>query len=90
MLRTTGKHEQTSHSVVETRSNPGLLTAESVHLGPTAIPQEETAERVTLEPNFYYPQEDYLWEFCKKNGCEWNVVMPSVTCFPLKEVVIPY
>lgn len=48
-----------------------------VHLGPSAIPQEETAPRVTLEPNFYYPQEDFLWDFCKKQGIEWNVVMPS-------------
>ena len=48
-----------------------------VHLGPAATPQEETAPRVTLEPNFYYPQEDFLWEFCKKEGIEWNVCMPA-------------
>jgi hypothetical protein len=65
-----------------------------VHLGPSPIPQEETAPRVTLEPNFYYPQEDFLWDFCKKQGIEWNVAMPSFIlgavpdaamnmCFPL-------
>jgi hypothetical protein len=48
-----------------------------VHLGPTATPQEETAPRVTLEPNFYYPQEDFLWAFCKKQGIDWNICMPS-------------
>ena len=48
-----------------------------IHLGPAANPQEETAPRVTLEPNFYYPQEDYLWDFCKKHSIGWNVCMPS-------------
>lgn len=48
-----------------------------VHLGPSAIPQEETASRVTLEPNFYYPQEDFLWSFCEENSIEWNVCMPA-------------
>jgi hypothetical protein len=48
-----------------------------IHLGPAGNPQEETAPRVTLEPNFYYPQEDFLWDFCKKHSVEWNVCMPS-------------
>jgi hypothetical protein len=48
-----------------------------IHLGPAATPQEETAPRVTLEPNFYYPQEDYLWDFCAKQNIDWNVCMPS-------------
>lgn len=48
-----------------------------VHLGPAATPQEEHHPRVTLEPNFYYPQEDFLWDFCKTHGIQWNVVMPS-------------
>ncbi|KAG9187337.1 hypothetical protein G6011_05208 [Alternaria panax] len=48
-----------------------------VHLGPTATPQEETAPRVTLEPNFYYSQEDSLWDFCKKQDIGWNICMPS-------------
>ncbi|KAH8655857.1 hypothetical protein BX600DRAFT_526311 [Xylariales sp. PMI_506] len=64
------------------------------HLGPTAIPQEETDPRVTLEPNFYYTQEDYLWDYCSRHDIEWNVCMPSFilgavpdaamnVCFPL-------
>jgi hypothetical protein len=48
-----------------------------IHLGPAAVPQEETAPRVTLEPNFYYPQEDYLWSFCQKHAIDWTVCMPS-------------
>ncbi|KAF9694408.1 hypothetical protein EKO04_007690 [Ascochyta lentis] len=48
-----------------------------VHLGPAATPQEETAPRVTLEPNFYYPQEDFLWSFCAQSGIDWNVCMPA-------------
>ncbi|KAJ4379505.1 hypothetical protein N0V86_004685 [Didymella sp. IMI 355093] len=48
-----------------------------VHLGPTATPQEETAPRVTLEPNFYYPQEDFLWSFCAGHNISWNICMPA-------------
>lgn len=48
-----------------------------VHLGPAATPQEETAPRVTLEPNFYYPQEDLLWSFCKTHSIDWNICMPA-------------
>ncbi|KAH0365400.1 hypothetical protein KCU65_g6118, partial [Aureobasidium melanogenum] len=48
-----------------------------MHLGPVSIPSEETDARVTLEPNFYYNQEDYLTEFCAKHGCGWNITRPS-------------
>ena len=48
-----------------------------VHLGPTKVPQEETDPRVTLEPNFYYAQEDVLFEYCKQTGCGWNTCMPG-------------
>ena len=65
-----------------------------LHLGSTALPQEESDPRVTLEPNFYYPQEDFLWSYCKKHNIGWNVCMPSFilgavpdaamnVCFPL-------
>ncbi|KAF2481341.1 hypothetical protein BDY17DRAFT_283723 [Neohortaea acidophila] len=47
------------------------------HLGPTKLPQEESDPRVTLEPNFYYPQEDVLWKYCAETGCGWNVCMPG-------------
>ena len=48
-----------------------------VHLGPTATPQEETAPRITLEPNFYYPQEDFLAEMQKGQKWTWNVIRPE-------------
>ncbi|KIW06944.1 uncharacterized protein PV09_02605 [Verruconis gallopava] len=48
-----------------------------MHLGHTMIPQEEADPRVTLEPNFYYAQEDYLFEYCKKHDIGWNICMPS-------------
>lgn len=48
-----------------------------VHLGPSATPQEETAPRITLEPNFYYPQEDFLWSFCAAHSIDWNICMPA-------------
>ncbi|KAF2749379.1 NAD dependent epimerase/dehydratase family protein-like protein [Sporormia fimetaria CBS 119925] len=51
-----------------------------IHLGPAAIPQEEHFPRVTLEPNFYYPQEDFLFSFCKTHNISWNVCMPSFIC----------
>ncbi|EMC98635.1 hypothetical protein BAUCODRAFT_119950 [Baudoinia panamericana UAMH 10762] len=48
-----------------------------VHLGPTKVPQEETDPRVTLEPNFYYPQEDLLFDYSKTSGCGWAICMPG-------------
>ncbi|KAK0366932.1 hypothetical protein LTR91_002882 [Friedmanniomyces endolithicus] len=48
-----------------------------VHLGPTKVPQEETDPRVTLEPNFYYAQEDLLTKFCAETGSSWNICMPG-------------
>lgn len=48
-----------------------------IHLGPAATPQEEHHPRVMLEPNFYYPQEDFLWDFCSKQSISWNVCMPA-------------
>lgn len=53
------------------------LTARSSHLGPTSVPQEELDPRITLEPNFYYAQKDYLWDFYAKQSIAWNVVRPS-------------
>ncbi|KAK1573004.1 uncharacterized protein LY79DRAFT_641967 [Colletotrichum navitas] len=48
-----------------------------VHLGPTKTPQEEWFPRCDLEPNFYYFQEDSLWDWCRKNATEWVISMPS-------------
>lgn len=58
-----------------------MLRTPGVHHGPTKVPQEEDDPRVEYdgEPNFYYPQEDSLWSFCKESGgtTGWNVLMPG-------------
>lgn len=48
-----------------------------VHLGAALNPAVESDPRVELEPNFYYPQEDMLWEYCKEEGVGWNVIRPA-------------
>lgn len=48
-----------------------------VHLGRVRTPAIESDPRVTLEPNFYYPQEDALWDWCARHGVSWNVIRPS-------------
>lgn len=48
-----------------------------VHLGPAKTPQRESDLRVALEPNFYYNQEDILFEYSKKTSVPWNVVRPA-------------
>lgn len=51
------------------------------HLGPTKVPQEESDPRVEIEdePNFYYPQEDALSQYCGEcdSRTQWNVLMPG-------------
>ncbi|ETI24630.1 hypothetical protein G647_03999 [Cladophialophora carrionii CBS 160.54] len=49
-----------------------------VHLGPTKLPQEESDPRVDqFEPNFYYPQEDALFAYCRSQAAGWNICMPG-------------
>lgn len=49
-----------------------------VHLGRTRSPAVESDPRLAhLEPNFYYPQEDSLFKFCKDTGSSWNVIRPA-------------
>ncbi|KAL5001184.1 hypothetical protein BDV10DRAFT_192384 [Aspergillus recurvatus] len=47
------------------------------HIGPATNPSFETDPRVSLESNFYYPQEDALASYCAATGVGWNVVRPS-------------
>jgi nucleoside-diphosphate-sugar epimerase len=47
------------------------------HIGPATSPSFESDPRITLENNFYYPQEDLLSAYCKETGAKWNVVRPS-------------
>ncbi len=44
------------------------------HIGPATSPSFEFDPRVTLEDNFYYPQEDLLSKFCEDTEAQWNVV----------------
>jgi hypothetical protein len=48
-----------------------------VHLGPATAPQQESDPRVLLEPNFYYTQEDVLFDYGRRTGVAWNVVRPA-------------
>ena len=47
------------------------------HIGPATCPSFEDDARITLENNFYYPQEDILQKYCSEIGAGWNVVRPS-------------
>lgn len=49
----------------------------NVHQGPARTPFVESAPRANIEPNFYYPQEDSLWKYCKEHGVSWNVICPA-------------
>ena len=59
-----------------------------IHLGPALAPQHESDPRVELEPNFYYPQEDLLLDYCKETGVEWNVVRPSSILGAVKDAAM--
>lgn len=50
-----------------------------VHLGRTRTPCIESDPQPShLEPNFYYPQERILFDFCKAHPeTSWNVIRPS-------------
>ncbi|OCK82028.1 hypothetical protein K432DRAFT_433754 [Lepidopterella palustris CBS 459.81] len=48
-----------------------------VHLGPTLTPMEESDPRFLAEPNFYFPQEDFLWKWCRENNTSWSVTRPG-------------
>ena len=50
----------------------------AVHLGPARTPYVESDPRITLEPNFYYPQEDILFKYCKDHPeTTWNIICPA-------------
>jgi nucleoside-diphosphate-sugar epimerase len=47
------------------------------HIGRARVPcLESDPQPRHLAPNFYYDQEDLLFEFCKKHGVGWNVIRP--------------
>lgn len=48
-----------------------------LHLGPGSPPYEETCPRVSLEPNFYYVQEDFVKAWADKYNSSWITTRPS-------------
>ncbi|KAK4497985.1 hypothetical protein PRZ48_010641 [Zasmidium cellare] len=49
----------------------------NIHQGPARTPFVESAPRVNVEPNFYYPQEDSLWKWSERHGSAWNIICPA-------------
>ncbi|KAK4613686.1 hypothetical protein CLAFUW4_08847 [Fulvia fulva] len=50
----------------------------NVHQGPARTPFIESAGRTNIEPNFYYPQEDLLFQYCRDHpSTSWNVICPA-------------
>lgn len=49
-----------------------------VHIGRVRTPAIESDPPPShLEPNFYYPQEKLLFDFCNANNTSWNVIRPA-------------
>ena len=49
-----------------------------VHIGRARVPAiESDPQPAHLAPNFYYPQEKSLFEYCKANNTSWNVIRPA-------------
>ncbi|KAF3349230.1 hypothetical protein VD0002_g1134 [Verticillium dahliae] len=49
-----------------------------VHLGPVEVPIHEGMPRYQDHgENFYYPQEDYLFDLASKREWDWNVIRPN-------------
>jgi hypothetical protein len=56
----------------------------ALHLGPAAVPMMEDSPRVD-HPNFYFPQEDILADWCKENNTQWTVTRPGFILGAVKE-----
>ena len=49
-----------------------------VHLGPVEVPTHEGIQRYNDHgENFYYPQEDALFDLAAKRTWDWNVIRPN-------------
>lgn len=49
-----------------------------VHIGRHRTPACESDPQPShLESNFYYPQEQLLFSYCKAIGAGWNIIMPA-------------
>lgn len=49
----------------------------NVHQGPARTPFVESDPRSNVDLNFYYPQEDLLFSYCKEHGVSWNIICPA-------------
>ncbi|KAH7139958.1 hypothetical protein B0J13DRAFT_586462 [Dactylonectria estremocensis] len=48
------------------------------HLGPTEVPLHEEMPRYEdYGENFYYKQEDYMFDLAVKRGWSWNIIRPD-------------
>ncbi|EME80752.1 uncharacterized protein MYCFIDRAFT_35190 [Pseudocercospora fijiensis CIRAD86] len=49
----------------------------NIHQGPSRTPYVESDPRSNVAPNFYYPQEDILFDYCQRNNVGWNIICPA-------------
>ncbi|KAK1759073.1 NAD(P)-binding protein [Echria macrotheca] len=63
-----------------------------IHLGPPLTPEAETDPRFLAVPNFYYPQEDLLWEWAGIHNVGWNVTRPGFIVGAVRDAAmnVPY
>jgi len=59
-----------------------------VHLGPTLTPEEEDDPRMLIAPNFYFQQEDLLWDHARETGSHWNVTRPGFIVGAVKDAAM--
>ncbi|KAI9818197.1 MAG: hypothetical protein M1827_000822 [Pycnora praestabilis] len=58
------------------------------HLGPVSQPEFESDPRVTIEPNFYYVQEDLLFAHYANTPTQWNIIRPSFILGAVKDAAM--
>ena len=63
-----------------------------LHLGPPLTPEAESDPRFLGAPNFYFPQEDSLWEWTAANDVAWNVTRPGFIVGAVRDAAmnVPY
>jgi len=63
-----------------------------LHLGPPLTPEAETDPRFLGAPNFYFPQEDLLWEWAATHKVGWNVTRPGFIVGAVRDAAmnVPY
>ena len=59
-----------------------------VHLGPTLTPEEEDDPRVLIAPNFYFDQEDILYDYSRETGTGWNITRPGFIIGAVKDAAM--